>query len=893
MAYIVLGAGLFASALAWYFSGRLLEFAGTGLTPTGLHLVSLLILIAGATISVALFVMLRALYDARAEAIKLADQATAELREQLNFSHQLIEAIPNPVFFKDVQGRYLGCNRAYEEIIGRPRSEIVGKTVSEVIPADVANRHEEVDLELVNKPGTRDYESSLYYRRDGSVHEAIFNKATFFQADGSVGGIVGTVVDITERKSLERKLNQRNETLRSIIESAPAAIIARDRDSVIRIWNPTAERMFGWKEDEVVGTATSIVPTRLSEETMQLRKRAESGELFFLEETQRLHKDGTEIDVSMSIAPVNGPEGQPNGTMVVINDITRRKQAERALHESEAQLRLAMYAAQMATWYWDITTDVLNCSSGMSALFGLSQDGPAPRYQDLHKALHPDDLPLLNATLRHAVKAGTDFQIDFRVLWPDASVHWISNRGQVYRDIDDRAMRIIGVAMDISERKQVEERIAHMAHHDALTGLPNRALLRDRIGQAIARAHRNQAEVAVLFIDLDRFKHINDSLGHEAGDSLLEAVATRISVCLREGDTVSRLGGDEFVIVLPDADSRSAAAVAAKVLEALSMPFQLHEHDLHVTASIGISGYPGDGEDTDMLMRNADTAMYHAKDTGRANYQFFTARMNASTQQRFRLETDLRGALERREFTLFYQPVFTIVDRRPIGFEALLRWNHPDRGLVLPGEFIGHAETSGLIIPLGEWVLREACMQIKRWQDRGLALKVAVNISAHQLRRKGFHELLSSVVRGTGIDPALLELEITEGVLIEGVDEALKLLGLIDALGIRLAVDDFGTGYSGLSYLKRFPIDTVKIDQSFIRDLSVDPDDAAIVRAIVAMARSLKLSVVAEGVETGEQLAYLQTLDCDMAQGFYLGHPIPIDGLNHFVGERLRTTATL
>jgi len=474
------------------------------------------------------------------------------------------------------------------------------------------------------------------------------------------------------------------------------------------------------------------------------------------------------------------------------------------------------------------------------------------------------------------VKQGSDFQVDYRVVWPDGSVHWLANRAQVHRDTHSgRAVRIVGVAMDLTDRKVAEQRIAHMAHHDALTGLPNRVLLRDRIQQAIARAHRNQAQLAVLFIDLDRFKNINDSLGHQLGDRLLQSVASRILACVREGDTVSRVGGDEFVIVIPEIESSAdASAVASKILEVLGAAFHLHGNDLHVAASIGISLYPADGGDAETLMRNADTAMYHAKDSGRGNAQYFTQHMNVAAQQRLTLENALRRALEAREFELHYQPLFDLRDRSVTGFEALLRWNRPGAGQVAPGEFITVAEESGLIVPMGEWVLREALRQAHAWQAEGRALHMSVNVSANQLSRPSFVERLRRLLQETGVDPGTIELEVTEGVIVAGAGEAREAIDQIAALGVGIAIDDFGTGYSGLAYLKRLPIDTVKIDQSFVRDLTVDPDDAAIVTAIVAMARSLGVDVIAEGVETEEQVAELKRLGCNRAQGYLLARPM-------------------
>ena len=676
-------------------------------------------------------------------------------------------------------------------------------------------------------------------------------------------------------QKLEAETRDSSDRLRAVIEAAPVAIIARDLTTTIRMWNPEAERLFGWKESEVLETQTSIVPAHLRDETRAQRERAQAGEIIRLDETQRLRRDGSLVDVQVTMAPIHG-DGRVIGTMVTIADITARKQAEAALRERESQLRLAMDAGQMAMWYWEADTDRFSYSEGLNDLFGRPSESPQVDYRALQQRLHPEDRDHFAATFRHALKSGSDFQVDYRVVWPDGSVHWVANRAQVHRRENGRAERVIGVAMNITERKMAEQRVAHMAHHDALTGLPNRVLLRDRIQQAIAHAHRAGTMVAVLFLDLDRFKTINDSLGHQLGDRLLQSVASRILVCVREGDTVSRVGGDEFVIVVPGiANSTDSSSVAGKILEVLASSFHLHGNDLHVAASIGISLYPADGADAETLMRNADTAMYHAKDMGRGNYQFFTQHMNVAAQHRLALDNSLRRALEQGEFELQYQPLFDLRDLSVTGFEALLRWHPPGGAIVIPpSQFIAAAEESGLIVPIGEWVLAEAMRQAAAWQTAGRVYSLSVNVSAKQLARPSFVAMLRDLLAETRLDPRLLELEITESVIIAGGGEAHQALAQIDALGVGIAIDDFGTGYSGLAYLKRLPIDTVKIDQSFVRDLTVDPEDAAIVTAIVAMARSLEVNVVAEGVETEEQLEALKHLGCQRGQGYLLARPM-------------------
>ncbi len=450
------------------------------------------------------------------------------------------------------------------------------------------------------------------------------------------------------------------------------------------------------------------------------------------------------------------------------------------------------------------------------------------------------------------------------------------------RRVDERTLALAsanaGLEAEIVERRRADQRVVHMAHHDALTGLPNRTLLADRVGQAIAHGHRSGRKVALLFLDLDRFKIVNDSLGHATGDMLLQSVAARLSGCLRGEDTAARQGGDEFIVSLPDvADTAEAAAVATRILGELARPATICGQTLHAACSIGIAIFPDDGDTADTLIRNADTAMYHAKESGRANFQFFNPQMTERVSRRLSTETSLRRGLERGEFRLHYQPLIELASGRVAGAEALLRWPQPDQRLVSPAEFIPVAEDTGLIVPLGEWVLREACRQAQAWQARQPGLRIAVNLSARQFQQKNLVAMITQVLAETGLAPSLLELELTEGMLMHNVEEAVGTLAQLHEMGLRLAIDDFGTGYSSLSYLKRFPIHTLKIDRSFVRDINTDPDDAAIVTAIVAMARSLHLEVTAEGVETAQQAVFLRSLRCNLVQGFHFGRPTPAD----------------
>lgn len=445
--------------------------------------------------------------------------------------------------------------------------------------------------------------------------------------------------------------------------------------------------------------------------------------------------------------------------------------------------------------------------------------------------------------------------------------------------IHDRRGRVTGAVIvfhDVSVTRAMSLQMSHLAHHDALTDLPNRLLLNDRLAQAIELGRRHRRPLAVLFMDLDRFKHINDSLGHVVGDQLLRSVAERLMLCVRSSDTVSRPGGDEFVLVLTEMDEAGHATISAKkALDAVAEPHHIAGHELHLSASIGVSIYPDDGQDAETLMRNADIAMYHAKELGRGRYQFFQPDMNVRAVERQSLEDGMRRALDRQEFVLHYQPKMDLEMGVIIGAEALLRWHHPDRGVLQPTQFVPIAEDSGLIVPIGRWVLREACLQARVWQDSGLRpIPVAVNVSAVEFRSAGFLEGVRRILEQTRLEPRYLELEVTESVLLAHGKSTISLLLGLNTLGVRLALDDFGTGYSSLSYLKEFPIDALKVDESFVRGITGDHNGAAIVRAVITLGRSLNQRVIAEGIETAEQLAFLRAHHCGEGQGFYFNRPL-------------------
>ncbi len=555
------------------------------------------------------------------------------------------------------------------------------------------------------------------------------------------------------------ELRATNDRLASVIETSPLAIYTRDINDIVTTWNPAAERIFGWSAAEAIGHPVLSVPRDKIPEYEDLAARVRSGETINQRELLRERRDGSLIQISLSVAPLYGTDGR---------------------------------------------------------LYGY-----------------------------------------------------------------------VSIVADITERKDTEKRIEFLAYHDALTGLPNRLLLQDRFEQAKAYGSRADTQVALLFIDLDNFKSINDSLGHVAGDSLLKQIATRLSGCVRETDTISRQGGDEFLILLPDlAHADDAAPLLAKVMEQMQIPFSVEGHEISSSVSMGVTVYPADGSTFDVLLKKADMAMYKAKDDGRNTYRFYDEVMNVEVVERLFIRNGLRRALDRDEFVLHYQPQIDLASKAIVGVEALIRWNHPELGMVPPGRFITVAEESGLIVPIGDWVLREACQQAMAWQRAGLpALCMAVNLSAVQFKRGDVEQSVIHALELSGLNPALLELELTESILIHNVEGVLATVKRLKLLGVKLSIDDFGTGYSSLSYLKRFDIDKLKIDQSFVRDLATDPDDAAIVRAIIQMARSLNLHTIAEGVETVDMLHQLRVFQCDEAQGYHFARPMPANDLPDWVAR--------
>ncbi len=582
--------------------------------------------------------------------------------------------------------------------------------------------------------------------------------------------------------------------------------------------------------------------------------------------------------------------------------------ANRAMEQalaSEARLDETQRLAHIGSWEWDIRENRLIWSDEVYRIFGTEPRSFPATYEAFIGFVHPEDRDLVKDAVRGALLGDRRYSIDHRIQRSDGEPRFVQEWADVLYDSGGEPLRMIGTVQDITERKQSEDQVRQLAYYDDLTGLPNRVFFLDQLGRALAAAEREGHCVALLLLDLDHFRRINDTLGHAAGDDLLKQVAQVLRECLRDSDYVARflgdesgplarLGGDEFAVMLPTVDDPELVSRAASRINAcLAETFHVAGRDLVLSASMGIASYPRDGMDADTLIKNADTAMFHAKEGGRSEFRFFSREMQETAMDHLKLEAELRVALERQEFVLHYQPQMDLGSGRLAGVEVLIRWNSPTRGLVLPGRFIPVAERFGLISRIGEWVLREACKRCRDWQARGLEpRRLALNLSGLQLRDTGFVDMVTRELGEVNLTGTRVELELTETAVMRMEGVTFDALNAVKKLGIVLAVDDFGTGYSSLSYLRRLPVDVIKVDRSFVEDLGRNPDNTAIVTAIVNMAHSLNLRVVAEGVETAEQLAYLRKLQCDTVQGFYIGRPVPAERFEEALKRGIRLANT-
>ncbi|MCJ7481690.1 MAG: EAL domain-containing protein [Thermodesulfovibrionales bacterium] len=572
-------------------------------------------------------------------------------------------------------------------------------------------------------------------------------------------------------------------------------------------------------------------------------------------------------------------------------EIEERAQIHTALQESKERYALAARGANDGLWDWNLKTNEIYFSSRWKSMLGFQDDEIEDRLQEWFHRVHPDDINKLKKDISDHLNEGTShFKNEHRLLNKKEDYLWVLSRGLAVRDTDGSCIRMAGSLTDITGRKKTEEQLIQNAFYDTLTGLPNRALFMDRLQMAFVHNKRNKDHLfAILFLDLDRFKNINDSFGHLIGDELLVLVAKRLRFHIRPDDTIARFGGDEFVVLLGNIKEVSdATKIAERINNVLTEPFHLMHHELYISITIGIAVSTHEYQQPEEILRDADTAMYHAKLRGNACYLVFDKLMHVNALDRLELEIDLRHAIERKEFVLYYQPIISLENRSIIGFEALVRWNHPRRGFLLPMEFIPLAEETGLIIPLSLWIIREACRQILIWQQQISSespLVISINISPKHFKNDSFVDQIINILDETKLNPEHLALEITETVIMDNTDHMIAVLSQLKDLGIKIHIDDFGTGYSSLSYLQRFPINTLKIDRSFIGRLSGTGKDIEIVQSIINMAHNMKLHVIAEGVENAENLKTLENLKCEYAQGYFFSHPLNINDAEVLIAQ--------
>lgn len=818
-------------------------------------------------------------------------RAVAAAHDDQHF-RRVIEAAPNAMIMVDEQGVIALVNSQAEKLFAYRREELLGRSIEMLVPERLRGHHGHSRKGFFAQPDTRAMGAGrdLYgLNKDGSEVPIEIGLNPLSMPDGMY--VLASIIDITERKRAE-------ERLRLVVEAAPNAMLMINRTGEIVLVNSQTEKLFGYTRGELLGgTIETLLPPAFRKHHAKFRDsffaRPDTRAMGAGRDLFGLRKDGVEVPIEIGLNPLHTAEG--DFVLASVIDISERLSAEKLLRA--AQVNALRQSILDSLPFSIIATNtegtILTVNPAVERLLGYT------RHELVGQSalvMH-DAQELEQRAVELSQQVGMRIPPNFQVIVASGSQDAADEREWTYvckdgrrvpvnvaitsmRDEAGKVSGFLKVAYDITQRKQAEAFIRHMAHHDELTGLPNRALLLDRLQMAIRRAQRVGGALAVLMIDLDHFKRVNDLLGHPVGDQLLLTISQRLERGVRSVDTVARLGGDEFVVVLTDIHDRDAVLhVARELMKEISAPMLIDGHELLVTPSVGGCVFPADGGDATTLLKNADTAMYHAKASGRSDFQWFTNAMLKQTEEKLALGTALRRAIEGSELRIHYQPEVSLHDGRVTGMEALVRWTSPRQGgEVSPDRFIPVAEETGLILPLGEWVLRTACRECARIKrEMGRHLMLAVNVSPRQFQQKDWPQVVRHALEESGLRPDCLEIEITESMLMHNPEESAEMLHSLRRLGVTVVVDDFGTGYSSLSYLTRFPIDKIKIDRSFVRDLATDAADAAIINAIIAMAHSLNIRVVAEGVENDQQLHYLRQRGCDQAQGFRYSPAVPAE----------------
>ncbi|MBZ0157399.1 MAG: EAL domain-containing protein [Alphaproteobacteria bacterium] len=805
-------------------------------------------------------------------------------------SGKLLQAIidnsPAAIYLKDKDLRLILANKKCELLFGLPKEQLLGKTAHDLLSKELADAAAESDLRVLRQGISLISEERIL--SGGEMHTYLSNKFPLRDPlSGSPYRVACILTDITEREQMEQALRESEERFRLIADTMPNLAWTARPDGEVDYWNRYGLEYTGLPE---MGGGKEWSFAVIHSEDRQAAKDAwekavQTGTPYEKEHRLRRFDGAYRWHFSRGV-PVRNGGGRIikwYGTTTDIHEL--REETQQRLRESEERFRMVAEASRTMVYAIEVESGTMSVTRGLDELLGYRQEEiPLSRTWWLSR-IHPDDVLLCKEQFKDSEAKGLDFSLEYRVRHKGEHYITVQDTGRVVRNNTGQVVRIVGGVIDITERKQMEATIRHQAHYDLLTGLPNRTLFLGHLTFALSQAHRSQKQLAVMFLDLDRFKTINDTLGHATGDKLLQEVAGRVRLSIRKTDTAARIGGDEFLILLSQVSHpEDVSRIAEKITATFEKPFSVNGYTFYTTASIGISIFPEDGEEAEILIKNADIAMYHAKEEGRNNYQFYSPEMNIRTLERMILENDLRRTLRQGELELFYQPQYNIATGKIVCTEALIRWRHPRLGLLRPAQFLPLAEEMGFILSIDEWVLRTACAQNKALQDAGCPPTcVAVNLSARQFKQAHLEETVSRALQETGLDPKWLAIEVTETIAMGDIEQTISNLKKLSALGIHFSIDDFGTGYSSLSYLKRLPIRKLKIDKSFIRDMTLDTDDQAIVNAIISMAHSMDLKVVAEGVETGEQLSLLRSMGCDEVQGYVGSHPVPAEEYEHLL----------
>jgi diguanylate cyclase (GGDEF)-like protein/PAS domain S-box-containing protein len=937
----------------------------------------------------------------------VAAHSLPEAKEALRFQAALLDAVGQALIASDMSGVVVYWNKAAEEMYGWTAAEAVGHLAQDLVGSEMSDEETASIYDALGRGES--WSGDLWVaRRGGSRFRANVTDTPVYGRDGALVAVIGVSMDVTERRA-DVEARQR---LAAIVEGSGEAIYSVSLEGLVTSWNAAAEHLYGYRADEMIGQAVQrLAPDDKRAEQEAVREAIAAGGPSLHLETTRLRRDGSTVDVTLSVSAVLDDDAVI-GKSLIAHDISDRRAAQRTLERSARRLTEAQAIAEVGSFEIDIVTGVMAWSDEHYRILGL-EVGTAPTVERFLPLVHRDDIDELNAAWADAMQHGVPFDLRYRIIRPDGEERFVRGRvnperaedgtpvsmfGTLLDDTDRvRAERVqkaaearyqmgfqqaaVGIAItdldgctldvnpalcsilartaediigrpmhdfwpsedvrvgesvrarmlggennyederrcqrldgsliwvslhvnlvrddrgepdyyflqleDIDERKELAQELAHQAFHDPLTGLPNRALLEDRLAVALSGTRARGTQLAVMVLDIDHLKALNDAAGHSVGDAVLQHASDCIAEHLRPGDTVARLGADEFVMVCEDVGPAPAADVAERVLHALRVPYNVGGRELSLSASIGIA-VADESATPESLLQDADAAMYRAKDRGRGRVEPFDEILRAQAQRRITTEIELRRAIEREEFTVYYQPIVDLTTEAVVGAEALVRWEHPERGLLGPDAFITLAEETGLIVPIGAWVLEQACRELVEWQRNDPALTVAVNLSVHQMAAPDVVHMVKEVLARTGVRGPDLCLELTESLLMDDVDYFGKILARFKSLGVRLSIDDFGTGYSSLSYLKRFPLDEVKIDRGFVDGLGTDAHDSALVAAILAMATALGLHVIAEGIETRDQLKLLKKMHCGRAQGFFLARPMPARDMARLVADRRR-----